>query len=50
MPRLGTKGTRGDLHAAVHVELPERLSKRQRELIDEFARSGAETMDGAVPR
>ncbi len=50
MPRLGTKDTRGDLHAAVHVALPERLSKRQRELIDEFARSGAETVDGAIRR
>ena len=50
MPRLGTPNVRGDLHVAVHAQLPERLTKRQRELIDEFARSGAETTDGAVRR
>jgi curved DNA-binding protein len=50
MPRLGAANARGDLHAAVHAQLPERLSKRQRELIEEFGRSGAETTDGAVRR
>jgi curved DNA-binding protein len=50
MPRLGASNMRGDLHATVHATLPERLSKRQRELIEEFARSGAETTDGAVRR
>ena len=50
MPRLGAANVRGDLHAEVHARLPERLSKRQRELIEEFARSGAETTDGAVRR
>ncbi len=30
MPRLDQPGARGDLHAAVHVALPERLSARQR--------------------
>jgi curved DNA-binding protein len=48
MPRLGTPNARGDLHAAVHAQLPERLTKRQRELIEEFARAGAEATDGAV--
>ena len=50
MPRLGTSNVRGDLHAEVHATLPERLSRRQRELIQEFARSGAATTDGAVSR
>jgi curved DNA-binding protein len=50
MPRLGSPGGRGDLHAEVHVRLPERLTKRQRELIEEFARVGAETTDGATRR
>ena len=48
MPRLGSPSARGDLHAAVHAQLPERLTKRQRELIEEFARAGAESTDGAV--
>jgi DnaJ-class molecular chaperone len=50
MPRLGAADVRGDLHAEVHARFPERLSKHQRELIEEFARSGAETTDGAVRR
>jgi DnaJ-class molecular chaperone len=50
MPRLGAANVRGDLHAEVHATLPERLSSSQRELIEEFARSGAESMDGAVKR
>jgi DnaJ-class molecular chaperone len=50
MPRLGAANVRGDLHAEVHATLPERLSRRQRELIEEFARSGAEATDGAFRR
>lgn len=50
MPRLGSPSVRGDLHAAVHADLPQRLSKRQRELIQEFANAGAERADGAVRR
>ena len=41
MPRLGKADARGDLHAAVHVLLPERLSPRERELFEELARGGA---------
>jgi len=41
MPRLGKADARGDLHAAVHVLLPERLSPRERELFEELARAGA---------
>jgi DnaJ-class molecular chaperone len=50
MPRLGAANVRGDLHAEIHATLPERLSRRQRELIEEFARSGAEATDGAFRR
>jgi len=47
MPRLGDPDWRGDLLAEVHVRLPERVTGRQRELIEEFARleSGAEGPD-----
>jgi molecular chaperone DnaJ len=45
MPRLGNANQRGDLYAEVHVRVPERLTDRQRELIEEFAR--LETGDGA---
>ena len=50
MPRLGSPSVRGDLHAAVHADLPERLSKRQRELIEQFAHAAADRVDGAVRR
>jgi curved DNA-binding protein len=50
MPRLGAADVRGDLHVAVHARLPERLTKRQRELIEEFARAGVEATNGAVRR
>jgi DnaJ-class molecular chaperone len=49
MPRLGKASIRGDLHAEVHARLPERLSARERELIEEFARAGAGT-EGAAAR
>ncbi|HZU05679.1 MAG TPA: J domain-containing protein [Chloroflexota bacterium] len=39
MPRLDQPDQRGDLYAEVHVQLPERLSPRQRELLEEFARA-----------
>jgi curved DNA-binding protein len=42
MPRLSQPGTRGDLHVAVHARLPERLTARQRELLQEFARASSE--------
>jgi curved DNA-binding protein len=38
MPRLGKKNQRGDLLAEVHPRMPEQLTPRQRELIEEFAR------------
>jgi curved DNA-binding protein len=49
MPRLRKSPTRGDLHAVVHAQMPERLSARERELIEEFARAAAGT-EGAATR
>lgn len=48
IPRLGDRNRRGDLYAEVHVRLPERLTDRQRELIEEFARPsvGTDSADG----
>jgi molecular chaperone DnaJ len=38
IPYLGAKG-RGDLHVAVQVVVPRRLSGEQRRLLDELART-----------
>jgi curved DNA-binding protein len=47
MPQLGQPDRRGDLWAEVHARLPERLTERQRQLLQEFAQ--AETpVGGAV--
>jgi curved DNA-binding protein len=48
MPRLGQPDGRGDLHVEVHARLPERVSARQRELLEEFARAGGEAPIGEV--
>ena len=45
MPHLGRPEQRGDLHAEVHVHLPERLSARERELLEEFGRAQAESAE-----
>ena len=37
-------GERGDLRLYVSVEVPERLSPRQRELLEEFARESGQTV------
>jgi DnaJ-class molecular chaperone len=37
MPHLSNRNTRGDLYAEVHARLPEQLTDRQRELLEEFA-------------
>jgi curved DNA-binding protein len=52
MPRLGRPDQRGDLHVEVHARLPERLTPRQRELLEEFARldESAAPAAGAAPR
>ncbi len=50
MPRAGQPTQRGDLHVEVHARLPTRLSARQRQLLDEFARLGVEAEAGAGVR
>jgi len=49
MPRLGKSPARGDLHAEVHAQLPERLSARERELVEELAKAWA-AAEGASTR
>jgi molecular chaperone DnaJ len=46
VPHLRRAGTRGDLHVFVNVVVPGKLSKRQRELLTEYA---AETGDPVAP-
>jgi curved DNA-binding protein len=48
MPHLGQPDRRGDLHAEVHVQLPEQVSSRQRELLEEFLRAGDEARVGGA--
>jgi curved DNA-binding protein len=49
MPHLGQPDRRGDLHAEVHARLPEQVTPRQRELLEEFVRAGGEApVGGAV--
>jgi curved DNA-binding protein len=45
MPHLGHAEQHGDLNAEVHVQLPEHLSARERELLESFARARAESED-----
>jgi DnaJ-class molecular chaperone len=48
MPRLGRPERHGDLQAEVHAHLPERLTERQRELLEEFARADIGTTTGTA--
>lgn len=50
MPHLDQPDQRGDLHAEVHALLPERLSPRQQELIEELAQAGVGRSDGVGAR
>ncbi len=43
-PHLRRPGARGDLHVLVDVHVPTKLSARQRELLEEFAVEGGETI------
>jgi curved DNA-binding protein len=47
MPHVGSPERRGDLHAEVHVQLPERLSAHERELLEEFGRALSQSEDAA---
>jgi curved DNA-binding protein len=46
MPHLGSSDQKGDLLAEVHVQLPEHLSMRERELVEEFGRARSESDEG----
>jgi len=41
LPKLGARGERGDMLATLAVDLPRRLTERQKELFEELRRSGA---------
>ena len=45
-PHLRRSGSRGDLHVLVDVEVPRKLSKKQRELLEAFAREAGESVGG----
>jgi molecular chaperone DnaJ len=43
VPHLRRAGSRGDLHVLVNVQIPTRLSKRQREALEAYAAASGET-------
>ena len=45
VPHLRRAGARGDLHVLVDVRVPTRLTRRQRELLAEFATEAGEVVD-----
>jgi molecular chaperone DnaJ len=46
VPHLRRSGSRGDLHVLVDVEVPKKLSKKQRELLEAFARESGDHVGG----
>jgi molecular chaperone DnaJ len=46
VPHLRRSGSRGDLHVLIDVEVPRKLSKKQRELLVAFARESGESVGG----
>ena len=44
VPHVRRSGSRGDLHVRVNVVVPSKLSKRQRELLEQLAEEGGETV------
>jgi molecular chaperone DnaJ len=44
VPHLRRAGTRGDLHVFVNVVVPTRLTKRQRELLEQYAVASGDTI------
>ncbi len=44
VPHLRRQSTRGDLHVIANVIVPTKLSKKQRELLEAFAKEGGETV------
>jgi molecular chaperone DnaJ len=47
VPHLRRSGVRGDLHVLAHVNVPTKLSKRQRQLLEELAAESGEVVLGA---
>jgi molecular chaperone DnaJ len=46
VPHLRRSGSRGDLHVLVDVDVPRKLSRKQRELLEAFARESGESVGG----
>jgi molecular chaperone DnaJ len=46
VPHLRRQSSRGDLHVIVNVVVPTRLSKRQRELLEAYAKESGEAVSG----
>ena len=44
VPHLRRTGSKGDLHVFVNVVVPAKLSKRQREILAEYAAESGETV------
>ena len=49
VPHLRRTGSKGDLHVFVNVVVPARLSKRQRELLAEYAAESGEDVAAPAP-
>jgi molecular chaperone DnaJ len=47
VPHLRRSGSRGDLHVLVDVEVPRKLSKKQRELLEAFAKESGDAVGSA---
>ena len=47
VPHLRRQSTRGDLHVIATVVVPSKLSKKQRELLEQYAREAGETVSAA---
>ena len=47
VPHLRRTGSRGDLHVLVDVRVPTKLSKKQRQLLEQFAKESGEEVGGA---
>ena len=46
VPHLRRQSVRGDLHVIANVVVPTKLSKRQRELLEAYAKEAGETVSG----
>ena len=44
VPHLRRAGTRGDLHVMIHIGVPTKLTKRQRQLLEDLAVESGETL------